>query len=73
MNNPESINGKILLDTEDGAIYLGYDSKTKELYAGYVAGNAAISRNWTIPYDRDASLDSQLQELASIVSETVNG
>jgi len=63
----ERICGQVLKDTEDGAIYLGYDCKTDELYAGYCAGNAGISRSWSIPYDADQPLNRQLAALNDLV------
>ena len=62
--------GQVLKDTEDGAIYIGYDMKTDELYAGYVAGNAGISKNWTLPYDAGRPLDEQLAALNELVEAT---
>ena len=63
----ERICGQVLKDTEDGAIYIGFDRKSDELYAGYVAGNAGISKNWTLPYDADQPLDVQLAALNELV------
>jgi len=63
----ERICGQVLKDTEDGAIYLGYDRKTDELYAGYCAGNAGVAKNWSIPYDADQPLDRQLAALNDLV------
>ena len=63
----ERICGQVLKDTEDGAIYIGFDRKIDELYAGYVAGNAGISKNWTLPYDADQPLDVQLAALNELV------
>lgn len=68
----DRICGQVLKDTDEGAIYVGYDRKTDELYAGYVAGNAAISRNWTVPYDADQPLDAQLRTLIEKVNADVN-
>lgn len=63
----DRICGQVLKDTADGAIYLGFDLKTDALYAGYVAGNAGISKNWSIPYDADQPLDRQLAALNELV------
>lgn len=63
----DKICGQVLKDTEDGAIYLGYDKKTNELFAGYVGGNSSIVRNWTQPYDKSAPLDRQLEALNELV------
>lgn len=63
----ERICGQVLKDTEDGAIYIGFDRKTDELYAGYVAGNSGISKSWTLPYDADRPLDKQLAALNKLV------
>jgi len=63
----ERINGQVIRDTSDGAIYVGYDERRKELYAGYVAGNSAIAHNWTIKYDQSLSLDSQLVALTELI------
>jgi len=63
----ERICGQVLKDTEDGAIYLGYDRRTDELYAGFCAGNAGISKCWSIPYDADQPLDRQLAALNDLV------
>jgi len=63
----ERICGQALKDTADGAIYLGYDRKTDELYAGFCAGNSGIAKNWRIPYDADQPLDQQLAALNDLV------
>ena len=63
----ERICGQVLKDTEDGAIYIGFDRKTDELDAGYVAGNSGISKNWTLPYDADRPLDEQVVALNELV------
>ena len=63
----DKICGQVLKDTEDGAIYLGYDKKTNELFAGYVAGNSAVAHNWTLLYDESIPLDRQLEALNELV------
>lgn len=72
MNALDAICGQVLADTDEGAIYVGFDRKTDELYAGYVAGNAAISRNWTVAYDADQPLDAQLRTLIEKVNADLN-
>ena len=67
MTTLDRICGQVLKDTKDGAIYVGYDRKSDELYAGYVAGNSGISKNWTLPYDADQPLDVQLAALNELV------
>ena len=63
----ERICGQVLKDTEDGVIYIGFDRKTDELYAGYVASNSGISKNWTLPYDADRPIDEQVVALNELV------
>ena len=65
----DSICGQVLKDTDEGAIYLSYDRKTNELYAGYMAGNSGISKNWAMPYDPTSSLDEQLATLNEMVDD----
>lgn len=67
MTTLDRICGQVLKDTKDGAIYVGYDRKSDELYAGYVAGNSGISKNWALPYNADQPLDEQLAALNELV------
>lgn len=72
MTTLDRICGQVLKDTEDGAIYIGFDRKTYELYAGYVAGNSGISKNWTLPYDADQPIDEQVTALNELVETTLH-
>ena len=65
-----SMRSNIIDLSEDGygVLYVDYDPQTNELFAGS-ASNAGISKNFIIQYDRDYTLD---QNLEALVDEIYN-
>lgn len=66
-----SMRSNILDLSEDGygVLYVDYDPRTNELFAGY-ASNAGISKNFTIQYDGDYTLDQNLEALVDEIYNT---
>lgn len=51
-----------LTDEDYGILYVDYDPSTNELYAG-TETNGGIIKDYSVQYDRDLSLDVNLQDL----------
>lgn len=66
-----SMRSNILDLSEDGygVLYVDYDPRTNELFAGY-GSNAGISKNFTIQYDSDYTLDQNLEALVDEIYNT---
>ena len=66
-----SMRSNILDLSEDGygILYVDYDPKSNELYAGY-ATNAGIPKDFTIQYDENFSLDENLEALVEEIYST---
>lgn len=66
-----SMRSNILDLSEDGygILYIDYDPRTNELFAGY-ASNAGISKNFVIQYDSDYTLDQNLEALVDEIYNT---
>lgn len=66
-----SMRSNVLDLSEDGygVLYVDYDPRTNELFAGY-ASNAGISKNFTIQYNSDCTLDQNLEALVDEIYNT---
>ena len=57
-----------MTEYDKGILYVDYDEKTNELFAGY-ATNCGVSKNYSIEYDKDRSLDFNLEGLFDKIIE----
>ena len=57
-----------MTEYDKGILYVDYDEKTNELFAGY-ATNCGVKKNYSIEYDKDKSLDFNLEGLYDEIIE----
>lgn len=71
-NISEQVDGKIIsfddFDFDFGYLYVFFDQSTGELCAG-CGFNAGISKDYSIDYDYDFSIDENLQALYNYILE----
>ena len=57
-----------MTEYDKGILYVDYDEKTNELFAGN-ATNCGVSKDYSIEYDKDRSLDFNLEGLYDEIIE----
>ena len=63
-----AMRSNVLMDNDDGTVYVGFDEGTGELYAGG-ATNAGIIREYVRPYDNDMTMDDNIANLQEYMLE----
>lgn len=53
----------------DESCELGYFLEENTLYAGFIS-NAGVSKDWVMDYDKDFTLDQNLEALCDLITET---